>query len=145
MAANRRAVGHGALAEKALRSTLPPPEEFPFTVRLTSEVTGSNGSSSMATVCGATLALLDAGVPISYPVAGVSVGLAASDSDEGGESNTGLLLDITGTEDHYGGKFFSIVRSIMKVMSTDKWSISLRHSDGSEDWRDAGWRDCPSA
>lgn len=111
MAANRRAIGHGALAEKALRSTIPASDDFPYTVRLTSEVTGSNGSSSMASVCGATLALLDAGVPISYPVAGVSVGFAANDSVEHSSSDTeaaGLLLDITGTEDHYGAMDFKI-------------------------------------
>lgn len=112
MAANRRAIGHGALAEKAIRSTIPPPDEFPYTVRLTSEVTGSNGSSSMATVCGATLALLDAGVPISYPVAGVSVGLAVNDSNKdsgvGQVDASGLLLDITGTEDYLGACDFKI-------------------------------------
>ena len=107
MAANRRAIGHGALAEKGLRSTIPQADEFPYTVRLTSEVMGSNGSSSMATVCGATLALLDAGVPISFPVAGVSVGLAMSDSDEVTDAS-GLLLDITGTEDYYGAMDFKI-------------------------------------
>ena len=111
MAANRRAIGHGALAEKAIRSTIPSANEFPYTIRLTSEVTGSNGSSSMASVCGATLALLDAGVPISYAVAGVSVGLALNGSIESakGEPNaSGLLLDITGTEDHYGACDFKI-------------------------------------
>lgn len=112
MAANRRAIGHGALAEKAMRSVIPPPDSFPYTVRLTSEVTGSNGSSSMATICGATLALLDAGVPISYPVAGVSVGFAAADDfaddNESVSSRSGLLLDITGTEDHYGAMDFKI-------------------------------------
>lgn len=111
MAANRRAIGHGALAEKAIQSTIPSPEEFPYTMRLTSEVTCSNGSSSMATVCGATLALLDAGVPISFPVAGVSVGLALDGSAErtGGDTDaSGLLLDITGTEDHYGACDFKI-------------------------------------
>jgi polyribonucleotide nucleotidyltransferase len=111
MAANRRAIGHGALAEKAIRSTIPRPDEFPYTVRLTSEVTGSNGSSSMATVCGATLALLDAGTPINFPVAGVSVGYAVSDSEDDDASQTdasGLLLDITGTEDHYGAMDFKI-------------------------------------
>lgn len=102
--ANRRAIGHGVLAEKAILPTLPQPSDFPYAIRLTSEVTGSNGSSSMASVCGATLALLDAGVPISAPVAGVSVGLAMEDSN-GTDSKPeyALLLDITGTEDHYGG------------------------------------------
>ena len=77
---NRREVGHGRLAEKALDSAIPSPSEFPYTVRVTSEVTSSNGSSSMASVCGATLALLDAGVPLIAPVAGVSVGLALGET-----------------------------------------------------------------
>eukprot|EP00934_Nitzschia_sp_Nitz4_P001184 Nitzschia sp. Nitz4//scaffold3_size479765//238156//240711//NITZ4_000101-RA/size479765-processed-gene-1.458-mRNA-1//1//CDS//3329550761//1184//frame0 len=103
--ANRREIGHGALAEKAILPILPPANEFPYAMRMTSEVTGSNGSSSMASVCGATLALLDAGVPIKAPVAGVSVGLAM-DAQE--ESKYQLLLDITGTEDHYGIMDFKI-------------------------------------
>ena len=88
--ASRRAVGHGALAEKSVLPALPHINDFPYAIRLTSEVTSSNGSSSMASACGATLALLDAGVPLVSPVAGVSVGLAP-----GSET---LLLDITGTE-----------------------------------------------
>ncbi|KAL3800161.1 hypothetical protein HJC23_001082 [Cyclotella cryptica] len=93
-AMNRRAIGHGNLAERAILPVLPRPDIFPYSIRLTCEVTSSNGSSSMASACGATLSLLDAGVPLIAPVAGVSVGLA-SDSDT-------LLLDITGTEDHFG-------------------------------------------
>lgn len=84
------AIGHGNLAEKAILPALPHLNDFPYTIRLTCEVTSSNGSSSMASACGSSLALLDAGVPLVSPVAGVSVGLAPS-SDE-------LLLDITGTE-----------------------------------------------
>jgi polyribonucleotide nucleotidyltransferase len=102
--ANRREVGHGALAEKAILPTLPSASDFPYTVRMTSEVTSSNGSSSMASVCGATLALLDAGVPIKSPAAGLSVGLSIDDSDD----SYSLLLDITGTEDHYGAMDFKI-------------------------------------
>jgi polyribonucleotide nucleotidyltransferase len=93
-------VGHGALAEKAILPALPPPSQFPYAIRITSEVTGSNGSSSMASVCGATLALLDAGVPIKAPVAGLSVGLVKSETN--GVRTYQLLVDITGTEDHYG-------------------------------------------
>jgi polyribonucleotide nucleotidyltransferase len=103
-AANRRAIGHGRLAEKAILPAMPPPSIFPYAVRLTCEVTGSNGSSSMASVCGATLALLDAGVPILAPVAAVSVGVV-SDATSG---DYGLLLDITGTEDHYGDMDFKV-------------------------------------
>jgi polyribonucleotide nucleotidyltransferase len=97
---NRREVGHGALAEKAILPVLPSPSNFPYAIRMTSEVTGSNGSSSMASVCGATLALLDAGVPIKAPVAGLSVGLAKRVLN--GITEYQLLVDITGTEDHYG-------------------------------------------
>lgn len=102
--ANRRAIGHGRLAEKAISPAMPPSSVFPYAVRLTCEVTGSNGSSSMASVCGATLALLDAGVPIMAPVAAVSVGVV-SNSKSG---NFGLVLDITGTEDHYGDMDFKV-------------------------------------
>lgn len=104
---SRREIGHGALAEKAILPILPPKSEFPYVIRMTSEVTGSNGSSSMASVCGATLALLDAGVPIKAPVAGVSVGLAM-DHQSDIVSRYQLLLDITGTEDHYGTMDFKI-------------------------------------
>lgn len=93
-AANRRAIGHGNLAERAVLPVIPNPEDFPYSIRLTCEVTSSNGSSSMASCCGATLSMLDAGVPIAAPVAGVSVGLASGSNK--------LLLDITGTEDHFG-------------------------------------------
>ena len=84
------AIGHGNLAEKAILPALPHLNDFPYTIRLTCEVTSSNGSSSMASACGASLALLDAGVPLVSPVAGVSVGLAPGSNE--------LLLDITGTE-----------------------------------------------
>lgn len=93
-AANRRAIGHGNLAERAILPVIPSPEDFPYSIRLTCEVTSSNGSSSMASACGATLCMLDAGVPITAPVAGVSVGLTPGSNK--------LLLDITGTEDHFG-------------------------------------------
>ena len=92
-AANRRAIGHGNLAERAILPIIPKPDDFPYSIRLTCEVTSSNGSSSMASACGATLSLIDAAVPISAPVAGVSVGLSGTQN---------LLLDITGTEDHFG-------------------------------------------
>ena len=112
---NRRMIGHGALAEKSLRAVLPKENDlltWPYTVRVTSETTGSDGSSSMATVCGATLALMDAGVPISAPVAGISIGCMSptSDSQEGmkpGDSYV-LLTDIFGLEDHAGDMDFKI-------------------------------------
>ncbi|MDM8530043.1 polyribonucleotide nucleotidyltransferase [Anaerolineales bacterium HSG25] len=99
---NRRAVGHGALAERALLPMIPPVEEFPYTLRLVSEVLGSNGSSSMASVCGSTLSLMDAGVPIKAPVAGVAMGLV-----EEGERYT-VLTDIQGLEDALGDMDFKV-------------------------------------
>jgi len=98
----RREVGHGALAETALRSMIPPEEEFPYTIRLVSEVMSSNGSTSMASVCGSTLALLDAGVPIAAPVAGIAMGLVKD-----GERHA-LLTDIQGMEDHLGDMDFKV-------------------------------------
>jgi len=102
-APGRREIGHGALAERSVKPVLPSPEEFPYTVRVISDITESNGSSSMASVCGAVLGLMAAGVPISNPVAGISVGLVR-------ESNSKwcLLTDIIGDEDHYGDMDFKI-------------------------------------
>ena len=98
----RREIGHGALAEKAIAPVLPGKEEFPYTVRVVSEVLESNGSSSMATVCAATLCLMDAGVPIKEAVAGISIGLIT------GEKESVLLTDIMGVEDHFGDMDFKI-------------------------------------
>jgi polyribonucleotide nucleotidyltransferase len=108
---NRRMVGHGALAEKALRAVLPSTEAFPYAIRVTAETSGSDGSSSMASVCGATLALLDAGVPLSAPVAGVSVGCMSPSEDPGGMlpgSTYTLLTDIFGLEDFAGDMDFKV-------------------------------------
>ena len=99
---SRRDIGHGALAEKALKRIIPDEEQFPYTIRIVSDVTESNGSSSMATVCGATLSLMDAGVGILRPVAGISIGLVKE-----GE-RTILLTDIQGEEDHYGDMDFKV-------------------------------------
>ncbi|MFH2137226.1 MAG: polyribonucleotide nucleotidyltransferase [Candidatus Omnitrophota bacterium] len=99
---SRREIGHGALAERALVAVMPTKEEFPYTVRLVSEVLESNGSSSMATVCAGTLALMDAGVPIKAPVAGVALGLVK----EGGKAV--VLTDILGVEDHFGDMDFKV-------------------------------------
>ena len=99
----RREIGHGALAERSVKPVLPSPEEFPYTMRVISDILESNGSSSMASVCGATLGLMAAGVPISNPVAGISVGLVKeSDND------WRLLTDIIGDEDHFGDMDFKI-------------------------------------
>jgi len=100
--ASRRDIGHGALAERALIPVLPPLDEFPYTVRLVSEALSSNGSTSMAAVCGSTLALMDTGVPISAPVAGIAMGLVME-----GESYA-VLTDIQGVEDHYGDMDFKV-------------------------------------
>ena len=96
-APGRREIGHGALAEKAVRNLIPPQEEFPYVIRIVSEIVSSNGSSSMATVCGASLSLMDAGVPIKKPVAGIAMGLMTG---ENGKYK--VLTDIQGPEDHHG-------------------------------------------
>jgi polyribonucleotide nucleotidyltransferase len=98
----RREVGHGALAERALLPVIPDEAAFPYTLRVVSDILESNGSSSMATVCGATLSLMDAGVPISAPVAGIAMGLVK----EG--DNYAILTDIAGAEDHYGDMDFKV-------------------------------------
>lgn len=98
----RREIGHGALAERALVPVIPTLEEFPYTIRLVSEVLSSNGSSSQASICGSTLALMDAGVPIKKPVAGIAMGLIKSDA------NTKILTDIQGLEDHLGDMDFKV-------------------------------------
>ncbi|GAB4405901.1 MAG: polyribonucleotide nucleotidyltransferase [Thermodesulfovibrionales bacterium] len=98
----RREIGHGALAERALKPVIPPKEVFPYTIRVVSDILESNGSSSMATVCGATLALMDAGVPIKAPVAGIAMGMI----QEG--DRTVVLTDILGLEDHLGDMDFKV-------------------------------------
>ena len=98
----RREIGHGALAETALLAVLPPEEEFPYTIRVVSEVLSSNGSTSMASVCGSTLSLMDAGVPIKAPVAGIAMGLISEDD------RYAVLSDIQGLEDHLGDMDFKV-------------------------------------
>jgi polyribonucleotide nucleotidyltransferase len=101
--AGRREIGHGALAERALANLLPPEVEFPYAMRVVSDILESNGSSSMATVCGGSLALMDAGVPMKAPCAGIAMGLVV------GEGNTySILTDIAGAEDHYGDMDFKV-------------------------------------
>ncbi len=99
----RREIGHGCLAERSVAPVLPAAEDFPYTIRVISDITESNGSSSMASVCGATLALMASGVPISNPVAGISVGLVRNSDDD-----YVLLTDILGTEDHFGDMDFKV-------------------------------------
>ncbi len=101
--AGRREIGHGKLAWRAIRPMLPTSEEFPYTIRLVSEITESNGSSSMATVCGSSLALMDAGVPLKKPVSGIAMGLILEPSGE-----FAILSDILGDEDHLGDMDFKV-------------------------------------
>ena len=110
---SRRDVGHGALAERAVEAVLPSKEEFPYTIRVVSDILESNGSSSMASVCGASLALMDAGVPLKAHVAGIAMGLVK----EG--DRYGILTDIMGSEDHYGDMDF-------KVAGTEKGVTALQ-------------------
>jgi polyribonucleotide nucleotidyltransferase len=100
----RREVGHGALAERALLPVLPPEEKFPYTIRVVSDILESNGSSSMASVCGGTLSLMDAGVPLVAPVAGVAMGLIMDEKT----GKYAVLSDIAGAEDHYGDMDFKV-------------------------------------
>jgi polyribonucleotide nucleotidyltransferase len=112
-APGRREIGHGKLAWRAIRPMLPPKEEFPYTIRVVSEITESNGSSSMATVCGTSLALMDAGVPLKRPTAGIAMGLILEDK------RYAVLSDILGDEDHLGDMDF-------KVAGTDQGVTALQ-------------------
>lgn len=109
----RRELGHGNLAERSLKAVLPPHDKFPYTIRIVSEITESNGSSSMASVCGGTLSLMDAGVPITAPVAGIAMGLVKEGKD------FKILTDIMGLEDHLGDMDF-------KVAGTNKGITALQ-------------------
>ncbi|MFN3936819.1 MAG: polyribonucleotide nucleotidyltransferase [Gemmobacter sp.] len=110
----RREIGHGKLAWRALQAVLPAPTDFPYTIRIVSEITESNGSSSMATVCGSSLSMMDAGVPLKAPVAGVAMGLILED-----DGRWAVLTDILGDEDHLGDMDF-------KVAGTEKGITSLQ-------------------
>ena len=110
----RREIGHGKLAWRALQAVLPAPTDFPYTIRVVSEITESNGSSSMASVCGGSLSMMDAGVPLKAPVAGVAMGLVLED-----DGSYGILTDILGDEDHLGDMDF-------KVAGTEKGITSLQ-------------------
>ena len=110
----RREIGHGKLAWRALQAVLPAPTDFPYTIRVVSEITESNGSSSMASVCGGSLSMMDAGVPLKAPVAGVAMGLVLEDGD-----NWAVLTDILGDEDHLGDMDF-------KVAGTENGITSLQ-------------------
>jgi len=122
----RRAIGHGALAEKALLPVLPDKEDFPYTIRVVSEVMSSNGSSSMASTCGSSLALMDAGVPIKKPVAGIAMGLA---SDK--EGNYKIITDLQDLEDGIGGMDFKVagtadgITAVQMDTKTDGLSLEI--------------------
>jgi polyribonucleotide nucleotidyltransferase len=104
----RREIGHGALAERSLLPVVPPEADFPYAIRISSEVLESNGSTSMATVCAGTLSLMDAGVPIKKPVAGISVGLVTEFSSDDRLERYATLTDIIGSEDHFGDMDFKL-------------------------------------
>jgi polyribonucleotide nucleotidyltransferase len=110
----RREIGHGALAERSLLPVLPPEDVFPYSIRLSSEIMESNGSTSMASVCGGTLALMDAGVPITAPVAGISCGLVTEEKD-GLIARHVILTDIIGAEDHFGDMDFKICGTLKGI------------------------------
>ncbi len=106
--ASRREIGHGALAERSVEPVVPSEEDFRYAIRITSEVMESNGSTSMASVCSGMLALMDAGVPIKTPVAGISVGLVTENDESGNLKRYNLLTDIIGSEDHFGDMDFKL-------------------------------------
>ena len=115
---NRRMTGHGALAEKSLRAVLPTKDIFPYTIRIVSECLASNGSTSMATVCAGTVALMDAGVPITRPVAGIAMGLMSAkggSASGGSEAVYKILTDIQGPEDHHGDMDFKVAGTSIGV------------------------------
>ena len=105
---SRREIGHGALAERSVLPVLPPEDDFPYAIRLVSEVMSSNGSTSMASVCGGSLALMDAGVPLSQHVAGISTGLVTEMDNDGNIAKYVILTDIIGAEDHFGDMDFKV-------------------------------------
>ncbi len=107
-AAGRREIGHGALAERSLVPVLPPEDAFPYSIRVVSEIMASNGSTSMASICGGCLSLMDAGVPIIAPVAGISCGLMTSNKEDGSIDKWVTITDILGEEDHFGDMDFKL-------------------------------------
>src|SRR5206468_7622737 len=107
-APGRREIGHGALAERSVEPAVPSENEFRYAIRISSEIMESNGSTSMASVCGGMLALMDAGVPMKGMVAGISIGLVSEADDDGQLKRYELLTDIIGSEDHYGDMDFKL-------------------------------------
>jgi len=125
---SRREIGHGALAERAILPVLPSNENFPYTIRIVSEVLESNGSSSMATVCGASLSLMDAGVPIKAPVAGIAMGLILE------KEEVAVLSDILGDEDHFGDMDFKVAGTAEGVTAI-QMDIKIRGVSKEIMWR----------
>ncbi len=121
----RREIGHGALAERALEPMIPPTDQFPYTLRLVSEVMSSNGSTSMASVCGSTLALMDAGVPIKAPVAGIAMGLVSDGDANSADFRYKVLSDIQGLEDALGDMDFKVAGT-SKGINALQMDIKLR-------------------
>ncbi len=128
----RREIGHGALAERAVSAVLPDEAKFPYTLRVVSDILESNGSSSMATVCGASLALMDAGVPIAAPVGGVAMGLVK----EG--DKYAILTDIAGAEDHYGDMDFKVAGTKDGIHRPSRWTSRFPTSAHGVDEGSAG-------
>jgi polyribonucleotide nucleotidyltransferase len=128
---SRREIGHGALAERALVPVLPDEKDFPYTMRLVSEVMSSNGSTSMASVCGSTLALMDTGVPIKAPVAGIAMGLIKEGDDYA------VLTDIQGLEDHLGDMDFKVAGTEAEVSQPSRW-ISRSRALLPRSWKISG-------
>ena len=118
----RRDIGHGALAERALVPVVPSTEDFPYTIRVVSDILESNGSSSMASVCGSSLALMDAGVPIRKPVAGIAMGLIKEGDDYI------VLTDIAGVEDHLGDMDFKVAGTDGRASPPCRWTSRSRAS-----------------
>ena len=122
----RREIGHGALAERSIEAVIPEENDFPYTIRCTSEIMESNGSTSMASVCGATLALLDAGVPLKNPVAGISIGLVTDEKT----GKSVMITDILGSEDHFGDMDFKVAGTKKGItgFQTDLKLTGLSHA-----------------
>ena len=127
----RREVGHGALAERALAGVVPAEEKFPYTIRIVSDILESNGSSSMASVCGGSMSMMDAGVPLAAPVAGIAMGLIMDEQS----GRYAILSDIAGAEDHYGDMDFKVagtaagITALMPRRARLPWPISRRFGE----------------
>jgi polyribonucleotide nucleotidyltransferase len=136
--AGRREIGHGALAERAIAAVVPDDAAFPYTMRMVSDILESNGSSSMASVCGASLALMDAGTPVSAPVAGIAMGLVMEGKDYA------VLTDIAGAEDHYGDMDFKVAgtKDGITALQMDIKVPNVTHASLKRPWSRPARRAC---